>query len=242
MWRLWFVCLGWGFLGLSAPALTQAGDLPKIERTIRKEPVYKSKTPKYCLLALGPKAGTRVWLVLDGDVFYIDRNGNGDLTEPGERVPIGPKTKEIDDDGQAFFTTPLWEEEVTDRQGRRRLDVSFEHSADYRQAICRVVVREGKLPRLGEAVLADRPQDAEVLHLDGPLSLRLVEPDGPPLVRGKGPKDLCVCVGTFGRNTTVLVQNKAVPADTHPLAEIEFPSKQPSGKPIHVKVVLDRRC
>jgi hypothetical protein len=27
----------------------------------------------------------RVWLVLDGDVLYVDRNGNGDLTEKGER-------------------------------------------------------------------------------------------------------------------------------------------------------------
>jgi hypothetical protein len=194
------------------------------------------------LLALGPKAQTRVWLVLDGDVFYIDRKGNGDLTDPTDRVPIERKTKETDDDGQVFFTTPLFEEEVTDRQGRRRLDVAFEHSADYRQAICRVVVREGKLPRICEALLADRPQDAEVLHIDGPLTLNLVEPEGPPLVRGKEPKDLCVCVGTFGRNTTVMVQNKAVPANAHPLAEIEFPSKQPGGKPIHVKVVLNRRC
>jgi hypothetical protein len=194
------------------------------------------------LLALGPKAETRVWLVLDGDVFYIDRNGNGDLTEPTERVPIEHKTREADDDGQAFFTTPLFEEEVTDRRGRRRLDVSFGHSADYRQAGCTVVVREGQLPRIGEAVLADRPQHAAVLHLDGPLSLRLAEPEGPPLVRGKGPKDLCVCVGTFGRNAAVLVQNKAVPADAHPLAEIEFPSKQPGGKPVHVKVLLDGRC
>jgi hypothetical protein len=242
MRRLWFVCLGWGFLALGAPALTQTGDPSKIERTIRKEPVYKSKTPKYCLLALGPKAETRVWLVLDGDVFYIDHNGNGDLTEPTERIPIEQKTKETDDDGKAFFTTPLFEEVVTDRQGRRRLDVCFEHSADYRQAVCRVVVREGKLPRICEALLADRPQDAEVLHIDGPLTLQLVEPDGPPLVRRKEPKDLCVCVGTFGPNTTVMVQNKAVPADAHPLAEIEFPSKQPGGKPIHVKVVLNRRC
>ena len=242
MWRLWIVCLGWGFAGLGAPAITLFGDVPKIERTIRKEPIYKSKTPKYCLLALGPKAEARVWLVLDGEVFYIDRNGNGDLTEPAARVPIEHKSKETDDDGQVFFTTPLFEEEVTDRQGRRRFDVAFEHSADYRQAICRVVVREGKLPRICEAALADRPQDAEVLHLDGPLTLRLVELDGPPLVRGKEPKNLCVCVGTFGPKTTVMVQNKAVPADAHPVAQIEFPSKNPGGKPINVKVVLDQRC
>src|SRR5437868_9329865 len=68
--------------GLSANA--QAVDLATIDRTIGKEPPYQSK-PKYCLLVFGPDAKTRVWLVLDGDVLYVDRNGNGDLTEPDER-------------------------------------------------------------------------------------------------------------------------------------------------------------
>src|SRR5439155_8913144 len=63
-----------------------AVDLAKIDRTILKEPAYKSKSVKYCLLVFGPEAKTRVWLVLDGDTLYVDRNGNGDLTEEGERV------------------------------------------------------------------------------------------------------------------------------------------------------------
>src|SRR5437868_11979754 len=71
--------------GLSANA--QAVDLATIDRTIGKEPAYQSK-PKYCLLVFGPEAKTRVWLVLDGDDLYVDRNGNGDLTEPGEKVEV----------------------------------------------------------------------------------------------------------------------------------------------------------
>ncbi len=67
----------------SAPAT--ATDLSKVDRTIKKEPAYKNK-PKYCLLVFGLEAKTRVWLVLDGDVLYVDRNGNGDLTEDGKRV------------------------------------------------------------------------------------------------------------------------------------------------------------
>ncbi len=34
----------------------------------------------------GPEAKFRAWLVQDGDFLYVDRNGNGDLTEEGERV------------------------------------------------------------------------------------------------------------------------------------------------------------
>src|SRR5437870_12141796 len=66
----------------SAPAT--ATDLSKVDRTIKKEPAYKGK-PKYCLLVFGLEAKTRVWLVLDGATLYADMNGNGDLTEPGER-------------------------------------------------------------------------------------------------------------------------------------------------------------
>jgi hypothetical protein len=62
-----------------------AVDLSKIDRTIKKEPAYQSK-PKYCLLVFGPEAKQRVWLVLDGDTLYVDKNGNGDLTEVGKRV------------------------------------------------------------------------------------------------------------------------------------------------------------
>ena len=51
-----------------------------------KEPKYVAASQEYCLLAFGPKAETRVWLVRDGDVLYVDRNGNRDLTEPGEAV------------------------------------------------------------------------------------------------------------------------------------------------------------
>ena len=71
---------------LSAQAL--AADLTKIDRTIAKEPTYQSKTPKYGLLVFGPEAKSRVWVVLDGDFLYVDRNCNGDLTEKGERLVI----------------------------------------------------------------------------------------------------------------------------------------------------------
>src|SRR5262249_33335382 len=62
-----------------------AADLTQLDRKITREPAYKSQ-PKYCLLVFGPEAVTRVWLVQDGDTLYVDRNGNGDLTDPGEKV------------------------------------------------------------------------------------------------------------------------------------------------------------
>src|SRR5262245_4416296 len=85
--RIAHISLALALVGVgSAPVA--ATDLSKIDRTIAKEPVYKSK-PSYCMLVFGAEAKTRVWLVLDGDVLYVDRNGNGDLTEAGERVKRG---------------------------------------------------------------------------------------------------------------------------------------------------------
>src|SRR5437899_8648252 len=79
-----------GIAALSAllwgAALAGAADLAKIDRAIAKEPTYQTKDPRYCLLVFGPEAGHRVWLVLDGDTLYVDKNGNGDLTDEGERI------------------------------------------------------------------------------------------------------------------------------------------------------------
>src|SRR5437016_5954005 len=71
---------------LAALPCVGAADLATIDRRIAKEPAYKSK-PRYCLLVFGPKAKMRLWLVLDGDVIYADRNGNSNLTEPDKKIP-----------------------------------------------------------------------------------------------------------------------------------------------------------
>jgi hypothetical protein len=68
----------------TTPAL--GADPPKVNRTITKEPAYRTKAPKYGLLVLGPTGQHQVWLVQDGDTLYVDRNGNGDLTDPGARI------------------------------------------------------------------------------------------------------------------------------------------------------------
>src|SRR5204862_2421022 len=45
-------------------------------------------SPQYALLVFGPEAKLRVWVVIDGDTVYVDRNGNGDLTEAGEKLRL----------------------------------------------------------------------------------------------------------------------------------------------------------
>src|SRR5690349_4224826 len=93
-----------------APALTAGrllagaalAEAPKIDRTIAKEPVYQSKTRKYGMLVFGPEAKERVWVVLDGDTLYVDRNGNGDLTEAGKKVAAEKPLREFQKDDRSF--------------------------------------------------------------------------------------------------------------------------------------------
>src|SRR5205823_3606456 len=84
-----FMCASRFPLALAAAAVlalpAPAAELTRVDRRIVKEPAYQAK-PRYCLLVFGPEAKTRVWLVLDGPTLYVDRNGNGDLTDAGEKV------------------------------------------------------------------------------------------------------------------------------------------------------------
>jgi hypothetical protein len=80
-WRLVSVIL----VVAAGTAPASGVDLSRINRIIAKEPTYRS-APRYCLLVFGPEARTHVWLVIDGNTLYVDRNSNGDLTEAGEAV------------------------------------------------------------------------------------------------------------------------------------------------------------
>lgn len=79
------VCIlsAWAFA--DQPANTNRFSL--IDRSIMREPKYEG-TPKYCLLVVDRDFHSRVWMVEDGDRLFLDRNGNGDLTDDGGPMPL----------------------------------------------------------------------------------------------------------------------------------------------------------
>ncbi len=89
-WRLNMVKIAL-FLSLTActvplnRVMAEEIDLSKVDRSIRREPVWASGEPQYSLLVVSPEK--HVWFVVDGDDLYMDINGNGDLTDPGEKLP-----------------------------------------------------------------------------------------------------------------------------------------------------------
>jgi hypothetical protein len=280
----------WIVLG-SIPAL--GADLAKTDRPILKEPVYQSKAPKYCLLVFGPKAETRIWLVLDlvsepseangaKNSLYVDRNGNGDLTEPGKRVICTMREQQ---GLQASFSRKPYViyiphfkiGAIVERDGKTRhadltLDVG-QYVQDYRPCSLALDVNGRGMQSAGGQLLrfADRPQDAPIIHFNGPLTLRIqqetavlhvpinYEDDSPKrrrwydehppryeerkLMRGES-SSLYAQLGTqgIGRGTFVALSAGAVPENVHPVAEIEFSTNDPKKPPLISRVVLKQRC
>jgi hypothetical protein len=173
-------------------------DLAKIDRTIRKEPKYVAQ-PRYALLAFGLQAEHRSWLILDGDnLAYLDRNGNGDLTDAEDRVEMdkgkNAHFKFADTThytGMNVFTLgtvagtklifKLWvpnpEYDFERDETLRSSPETLAHRRLMRDRKC----LNGSLMRVAAdgmqaqnpLLLSARPEDAQICHFDGPLTFAL---------------------------------------------------------------------
>ena len=213
-------------------------DVGKIDRKIAKEPHYESKSPWYCLLVFGPEAKTKVWMVLDGKRLYVDRNANGDLTDDGEsfttdeevRIPLLAAN-----DGKSRYT------DLRVSWGTGPLT----GSGPFVNLHVRVRVGELEQYALVDA-RATKPDEAPLVHFDGPLHIELrIEPYKPQQHLTRGKQHLlggCICTRYRGAEWVGLSHEKGIPADTHPIVDIEFLTRGADAKPIRVKVQLRERC
>jgi hypothetical protein len=256
-----FSLLVWSAL---APHLPAAVDLTRIDRSLRKEPVYQSKAPEYGLLVFGPKADVRVWVVLDGDALYIDRNGNGDLTDPGERLlpetnlhrpDFRPevevlRTFDLSRLAPGRGTGPLFSclpqvrwfhlfqlvprEDYPDRD-----EVQF-----WKEQPVRVAVScDGRYMQDVRLDFARRPQDAPVMHFNGPGRLVLAQKFNPRLTLRRGETtEMEVHLVTPGLNATVVTAHDNKADAPGPVAEIEWPPGRPGEAPIRSRIVLKEHC
>jgi len=246
-----------------------AADLDCIDRTIAKEPPYHSQQPGYVLLVFGPLAQTRVWLVADDEFVYVDRNGNGDLTEPNDRVGIFDVRKNASPDAayEEYRTYQLgdllkeatWPRytQLTLRQFRRPTasfgpDTPNAHDKATLTAHpnlagnIRVLVngqRQDAGPPFGR-----NAKDAPIIHFDGPLTIQ-VEDDltQEPLLKRSGDHTdpyLRVSLGTpgLGKFAFAYWDYSIVPDNVHPVVEAQFPVGDPKYPTIMRTFALKERC
>jgi hypothetical protein len=249
------------------PATAAAADLAKIDRTLRKEPAYKN-APKYCLLVFGPKADFHVWLVQDGDVLYVDRNGNGDLTDKDDQV----KAKNAGGDfhmfeagsvsdgtlthtGLAVTRSKTTEAAVADAKEWKRVSaqkggpsmwtvrVQAERPADDARKLPKRISYVANGDQNGNLLFADRPEDAPVVHFNGPWTLGLQ--DWKAKFTAGHKTELQIGVGTFGLgggSFSFVMYPDTIPQTVYPVAEISFPGREKGAEPIKRKYVLKERC
>ncbi len=251
-------------LCLSDPA--RAVDLHKIERKIAREPAYQS-TPRYCLLVFGPEARTRIWLVIDEQTLYVDRNGNGDLTEPGNKVTL---KQDGDSDDLRFNAGDLrdgkllhkslavsvrsmayraFEKEYKDFLAKNPRAVTYAISLDVEMPGWKGGCDGGRIRQLvssrdlrGILQFASSPKDAPIIHFGGPW--RVCVYDRPRFAIGRE-SDLVLGLGTpgFGPGTTAYYgYENLIPEKAYPKVEITYPVKEPGKPPIKELCEIKGRC
>ena len=167
-----------------------AADLSKIDRSIAREPAYRNGNPRYCLLVFGPEARFRVWVVKDGNDTYVDRNGNGNLCDPGER---------IEGSGCGTLTEP-------DGSTHKNLRVfswskGMRLTLDVKGSLKQFVGYDRETP----LVFSASAKDAPIIHFGGPLEIRFYR-DPPTLIPGEENEiDLAIGTPGLGRGTLAAV-------------------------------------
>jgi len=261
----WVIAFCLSTIGQPSPDV----DLSRIERTIAKEPAYATKTPLYAMIALGADASRRVWVVLDGDVLYLDRNANADLTDAEDRHPV----KKISHGNQPAYTedrifsvsgvpreagAPQSSVDVYAQVSLFNLAYAWEDKAE--QEVVALARRttvphiaffslnhEGKTISTVIFAMSESAAKAPILHFDGPLTLGRIGAYPLDLTRGDEPTELKVAVGTAGVGAGSLAYRTFetlpdIPETARPVADIEFPAR---GKDTFLpprRIVLDGKC
>jgi hypothetical protein len=249
-------------VGLTISGRAAAVDLTQIDRSLRKEPTYVSK-PEYCLLVFGPEAKVRVWVVLDGDVLYLDRDGDGDLTGPGERIAAREVHRRIEERPEVevmrVFEVNGWNAgaepvltcgpqvqwfylfQLIPREDR--LDVGNARLWHERPIDLAVTTKTGGAQR-SQLRFGPSPREAPVVHFNGPVQLAIDDKFSPFALRRGEPSELYARLVTPGLNARVTTyhDHPDFPEGVHPVVEIEWPPGRDGGEPTRTRVELSGRC
>jgi hypothetical protein len=249
-------------IALALSGRAAGSDLARIDRSLRKEPAYQSKAPQYALLVFGPQAKVRVWVVLDGDALYLDRNGNGDLTDPGEclaarfvhrRIEERPEVEvmrnfeltgwKVDGEEPILTCGPkvqwFYLFQLIPREDQ--LDVGNARLWHERPIDLAVTTKTGRAQR-SRLRFGDSPLAAPVLHFDGPVQVAIDDKFAPFALRRGEPSELYARLVTPGLNATVTTDHDDFPEDAHPVVEVEWPPARAGAEPTRTRVELTQRC
>jgi hypothetical protein len=204
-----------------------AADLSKIDRTLKDEPKYTARAPKYCLLAFGAEAKALVWLVHDGDVLHVRASPDG------KSAPTWRQFKNVQ------YGAPIGDVWEAGGKVRHRY---LRYSPGQSETLLTVEVKGKRQSaghdRSGPLVFAATAKAAPIVHFNGPASLGLWHEQEP--LRSDRKVQLGAVVGTpgLGKGTFAYYSTRCYPRGAWPTAVIEYPPKEKGGKPIVATVRL----
>jgi len=214
-------------------------DLSKVDRRII-EPTGLVN-PRYCLLVFGPQAKSCVWIVVDGEKVYVDRNGNGDLTE-AEAFEPDERPEHLQDGGYHQWTYSLGDL-APGSQSEKHTGLTLDRYQDGDgpiHSVLSVWVGGVTLQCAGWGPLFTESRDtAPIVHFGGPVVAKPLR--GSVLRVHSERQELHFCVGTpgLGNDSFAYVGCEAVPADLHPVVEVAWPG---GGTGFKERFALLRRC
>jgi hypothetical protein len=217
----------------------------------------------------GPEAKTRIWLVMDGKTLYVDRNGNGDLTEDGEKIAAKKGLDYLDED---IFDVDEIHDGVRAHKNLtlhvRKVDYLGSNYPEMKEKIarlpggraCHLIIdvelsgwkgkgEGGRIRQLvsfldprGLFVFADKPQDAPVIHFGGPWQIQCRRSDR-LMVGQEAELTLSLATPGLGAGTTAyLLYDGTVPENVHPCVEITYPPVKLGESPLKRLYELKERC
>jgi len=231
---------------ITTPA--SAAELAKIDRSISREPAYKTKQPRYCLLVLGAEAERRIWMVLDGDVLYVDKNGNGDLTEPGEQLKVATPNQDpasfeaievLGPDGKSKHKLEVSVYKWLQKKGGEQVELEPAVTISWKDNYHFVAWGDEKSP----LPFSVRREDAPIVHIGARLHMGLEIRE--PLRRKSADEfELNAAVGCpgLGKGSFASLIYSPIPEALRPHAVFEFPAKTPGDPPIKVEMDFKQRC
>jgi len=207
-------------------------------------------------------------------VMYLDRNGNGDLTEPGNRVDarfsrhypntprpelaenrefyVDSRRRNAEEPPKDTILTCLpsvswfviyqevFRDDYIPKDEREQLALDYFRARPVRVA---VFLDHRRYEQDGYATFADRPQEAPIIHFDGPLTLCVDEAKFGPLELRRGETtELYAKLTTPGLQATTVMQSDGPPDSAHPIVEIDWPASESGDPPLHSRVELRERC
>jgi WD40 repeat protein len=191
--------------------------------------------------------------VQDGDTLYVDRNGNGDLTEDAERIAAKKNARAGDVPGVYEFEVGDIADGLRVHKDLRCAIMTIGHIAPYDGGVktflkehpqgrgfvvsCeaevpdrkgagtdgRILQIAGPFDLIGLLQFAEKPTDAPIIHFGGPWQVSLFHRHELKIGRQK---EISLTVGTpgLGPGTTAHVTyEELIPKDVYPRVEIAFP-------------------